>query len=309
MRQNIANVAALIAACHSKSCAPPPIGKGGSDKGPGGNSAAVLRNAFLGGGPALNVAKKVLESAAPKPKPLKPFEKASNAREMARRLVADVARRENNAALLQGQAPNTSAVLTAARVAGVGLIGLPYRLKGPTRTAEKIHDEARKRAKERGIKNVYPGKDTPESIALEKEVAAELKDLLRFTVKVSHDEYGRQGTAVIRELERQGVEIVEVKNSWKPSQQISADRPKTIYQGVNITARGRDGQLMEIQLHTGDSFTTKDVKMHKDYETTRSIDPSVTKNQRRIAYLRNARDSRTIPVPPTALGWTYPTTN
>ena len=288
-------VRALIAACHYKACAPPPVGEGGSV----GNSAPPK----WGGVPFKSLRDDLISGASAKAA-AQAKRDTSYAGQLAKKIVGRAEADEGELALRRSStgAPSTRAVMAAAKAAGADLIGVEYRVKGEARTAEKIESKARKMAKDEGV-DLPPGESKELRHYEERYVREFLDDSLRFTVRVSHDNYPQEATKVLDELKAKGFKVIEADSVWKDPSQIDPSKPQTIYQGTNTVVQDANGRRIEVQFHTAESFHTKDVVMHKDYEIARSDDS--TPMERQAANERMAAASRLISVPPGAVGWTY----
>lgn len=69
-------------------------------------------------------------------------------------------------------------------------------------------------------------------------------DVLRFTVVADPAEYATVVDALLDELRRQGVTVVEVRNTWAGPG----------YRGINVRLLAGVNQRLEIQFHTRDSY-------------------------------------------------------
>jgi hypothetical protein len=133
---------------------------------------------------------------------------------------------------------------------GAKLQGLQYRVKKPASLQRKIED----RAKERGDKNY----------ALS---AEQISDANRYTMIASAENYSSTITGTIDDLRAEGYEAV-VKNYWEENAQ---------YKGVNVALTTPDGDKVELQFHTPESFEVKDQQNHKIYEVWRKLDETSPK--------------------------------
>ncbi len=94
------------------------------------------------------------------------------------------------------------------------------------------------------------------------EAASAISDALRYTVVTDPRRYTQSTRKVLAELEAQGWSL-RVKNFWEDS-----TKP---YQGVNVAALDPNGQPVEVQFHTPQSFDVKNGAMHKLYEEFREV--------------------------------------
>lgn len=97
----------------------------------------------------------------------------------------------------------------------------------------------------------------------------EVKDIIRYTYTAPADEMTEKAMKAIELFRKAGYNTVEIKNSWLDS----ADP----YKGVNTTLRTLEGQPFELQYHTPESFSLKDVEMHTLYEKARLLDKNSEK--------------------------------
>lgn len=180
---------------------------------------------------------------------------------------------EKSARLIRQNAENAEPLITKRmkeleRASGSELVGLEYRLKEVGSISRKISAEA----KENGI-----------SIET---AANRIGDALRYTLVSSPDEYVHVATKALNDLEKEGWKT-RVKNYWLNSQ--------NPYQGINVALVSPDGQKIELQFHTPESFTVKNGEMHKLYEEWRV---SSDDQQRKKLTSQMHRLSNTIQRPP-----------
>lgn len=125
-----------------------------------------------------------------------------------------------------------------AKKRGYKLDGLEFRLKTRESIREKI--EVRRHAK----------------------TVRELKDIIRYTVVSSAENYYDDHKEVLMELLKDGIIPIKISNFW--------DGPG--YKGINCQFE-RGGANFEVQFHTPESLDAK-MKAHKMYEILRLIDPT-----------------------------------
>jgi hypothetical protein len=120
------------------------------------------------------------------------------------------------------------------------LDGLEYRLKSPSSVFEKIY--------------VRP----------EKTPIVDMNDIVRYTEIQNPDKLVSSVQGTISDLEKNGYEIIKLKNTWIDD--------TTPYQGINAQIISPDGQSFELQFHTPESFALKNSEeMHGLYEQTRVL--------------------------------------
>jgi hypothetical protein len=152
-------------------------------------------------------------------------------------------------------------------VSGGELTGLEYRLKGEERFKEKVASEAR---------------DKPEQSV--GRIAEAVPDAVRYTFRFDKDDYVQGCGRVQQRLEARGYALVLRRNSW--------DSPD--YKGINSRWRTPDGQLVEVQFHTPESFAAKQ-ETHGAYEKLRA--PGTTKQERRDLDAYQREVTARVPVP------------
>jgi hypothetical protein len=162
-------------------------------------------------------------------------------------------------------------------VPGSEMVGLDYRLKT---------DDSFKRKLATAIA------DNPDlSIS---EHLADMKDSVRYTMRVDQDGYTAGVQHAVQTLRDQGYEPVKFKNTW------GGDG----YQGINSMWRDPStGHVFEVQFHTAQSFDAKMVT-HELYEQARL--PGVDADTRMALDRQQAEIFGQVPVPPGAAGIAMP---
>ena len=158
---------------------------------------------------------------------------AATAEQEAKRLVTKAKERE----------PELTSMLNGcATEAGGEMVGLAYAVKGEGSLTRKIETEMA----EKGV--------TAE------EAAASMRDVNRYTMQLTEDNFvaGYNGTMEV--LRKQGYEVARVKNTLA--------NPNAEYRGVNTNIKSPDGSVWELQFHTAKSLEVKEVN-HKLYEKQR----------------------------------------
>jgi hypothetical protein len=168
--------------------------------------------------------------------------------------------------------PPVTAALKSLEGDDAKLIGLDFRLKSEGSLHRKIVEDA-----------IYK---PDQSLA---EVAAGIKDSLRYTYQLEPERYAAAVPEKLHALEEQGFLVTKFKNFWGPD---------TAYQGINVNVRTPGGAVFELQFHTADSFVMKDKVNHPLYEEHRL---SSTPPERRAALWQKMIDNQAaMPVPPGA---------
>jgi starvation-inducible DNA-binding protein len=139
----------------------------------------------------------------------------------------------------------TTGMLSIASQNGMEMAGLDYRLKSTASLARKIQADS-----------------ANEGISVE-QAAENISDVQRFTMIADEANYVDKLDSVKSELEAQGYDV-RVKNFWKEGDP---------YQGVNMKLT-KDGKTTELQIHTKESHTIKETKIHPIYEKYREAGTS-----------------------------------
>jgi len=127
-------------------------------------------------------------------------------------------------------------------------IGLKYKLK----TTKSLQDKL--------------SRDMIEEGKPLEQVKNNVSDVLRYTASFPPERLAQGTDGVLKDLQQQGYQIAKLKNTW-PDDKIS-------YKGINVQLVTPDGQKMELQFHTPDSFWLKDDGTHDLYEEMRRPDIS-----------------------------------
>jgi hypothetical protein len=157
-----------------------------------------------------------------------------------------------------------------AEVPGARLAGLEHRLKGMERFKEKVSTELRAKP-ERSTNQIT--KDVP--------------DAVRYTYQFDNYRYTEGYWDVCRQLRQNGYEMDSSRNYWDNAQ----------YKGINTRWRHPAGQLIEVQIHSEQSFSAKQLT-HEAYERIRSSGPSDV--ERGELYDFQSEVTSHVPVPPGA---------
>jgi hypothetical protein len=127
------------------------------------------------------------------------------------------------------------------------LVSLENRLKGITRTDEKIKSDALQD---------YDGDFEA--------AAANIGDSVRYTMKLDESNYSQGVVNTIESLNDAGYKT-RVKNFWQEN---------NTYKGVNAVVTSPNGQIFELQFHTLDSLVVKEIN-HQIYKVTRTGSMSI----------------------------------
>ena len=148
------------------------------------------------------------------------------------------------------------------------LVGLEYSLKGKDRLTEKVSNwmEA-------------------EATLTAEQAFSLVKDAIRYTFEYRDDRYSSGVQADCRRLKAEGFELTELRNSWSNEE----------YKGINSRWRvPENGQLFEVQFHTGSSFRAKQ-ETHPAYEKLR--DPATSEAEQEDAVEFQRQVTARVPVP------------
>ena len=85
-----------------------------------------------------------------------------------------------------------------------------------------------------------------------------VSDILRYTHVFSPEQLADGTNASLSAYEQQGYTIRAVKNTWTD--------PNLPYKGINVRMLSPDGQPLEVQFHTQESFALKSGEMHDLYK-------------------------------------------
>ena len=123
------------------------------------------------------------------------------------------------------------------------LVGFEHRCKGEERIMEKVAAALQEQPDL-----------TPEA------ALSSVKDAIRYTFEYPEDRYTDGVNADVDRLQGEGLEPIELKNSWAAEE----------YKGINSRWRlPEDDQLVEVQFHTRISFEAKQLT-HEAYERIRN---------------------------------------
>ena len=119
--------------------------------------------------------------------------------------------------------------------------------------------EHRRKGEDRLLEKVAAALEEQPSLTSEGALSS-VKDAIRYTLQYSEDHYTDSVQEDIYRLQADGFEPVELKNSWQEEE----------YKGINSRWRvPENGQLFEVQFHTGISFEAKQLT-HEAYERIRN---------------------------------------
>lgn len=162
----------------------------------------------------------------------------------------------------------TSMLQGCAGQVGGEMIGLQYAVKSEESLSRKIKSEML----EKGV--------TVE------EAAASIRDVNRYTMQLTEDNFVSGYNSTMETLRKNGYEVARVKNTLA--------NPNAEYRGVNTNIRNPDGSVWELQFHTAKSLEVKEVN-HKLYEKQRL---DTTSAAEKAALGREmAQNSAAIPTP------------
>ncbi len=161
----------------------------------------------------------------------------------------------------KAEEPKTTAdIVGAGEKNGGKPVGLDYKLKSEESLARKIETD---------------GIDKP------------IKDSLRYTVLFDKDQIADGSANTIKDLESKGYKKIGLKNTFQEG---------AIYKGINSNFETPNGQIIEVQFHTPESFNVKQNVNHPVYEEYRLLDPRDPK----AVELKNQMiaNSDTVDLPP-----------
>lgn len=142
---------------------------------------------------------------------------------------------------IKDEPETTEAMDQVSMATGGRLDGLKYRVKDEESIARKIDSDAA---------------DTGKPLD---EVAAEMNDILRYTMVYPDGRYSASVGKALEALEAQGFKVSNVKNFWEEGD---------IFDGVNLKVVHPKGYEVELQFHTESSLSVKDAS-HNIYKKYR----------------------------------------
>lgn len=98
------------------------------------------------------------------------------------------------------------------------------------------------------------------------QVAGDMNDSVRYTLAYETKDYSTKVLTALTELEKR-FELVKLKNFWKRN--MDEGGVTAGYPGINVTFRGPDGVLFEVQFHTPEGIVAKALET-PNYESRRS---------------------------------------
>lgn len=136
----------------------------------------------------------------------------------------------------------TSMLNGCAKKTGGEMVGLQYAVKSEESLTRKIKTEMA----EKGV--------------TAKEAGASMKDVNRYTMQLTEDNFVNGYNSTMDALRKNGYEVARVKNTLA--------NPNAEYRGVNTNIKSPDGSIWELQFHTAKSLEVKEIN-HKLYEKQR----------------------------------------
>ncbi len=149
--------------------------------------------------------------------------------------------------------------------------GLEFNVKTADSLARKIGTDAL----DRGI--------------TEEQAAAQIADVLRYTMTFEPGDYAARVQAAADRLQALGYRFAKVKNTWDPA---------APYRGLNTQIVSPSGQVFELQFHTPESFDLKQ-ENHAAYEAARILPDGDPQRAQLVAEM--ASRSAALELPPGAL--------
>jgi hypothetical protein len=151
---------------------------------------------------------------------------------------------------------------------GGELVGLEFCRKGQDRLKEKVAEKLRNepdRAPEEAVRGIH--------------------DAIRYTVRLSREDYVSGYTDVSQCLAERGYTMFHCKNQWRGAE----------YKGINTRWMTSEGQRFEVQFHTSESYHAKQEVTHGAYERIRNR--LTTDSEREELEVFQREVSSWIPVP------------
>ena len=171
-----------------------------------------------------------------------------------------------------------------ARSLGAELDGLKFSVKDRDSMARKVRGK------------IIKAQEVGDNLTVEEVLETEIRDANRYTMILDTSAYGDDVGRFVADLRQRGYSFSDDnwRNSWS---RFDEDGDRRSYRGLNINMRSPDGDLIEVQFHTKESFATKQ-KNHKMYEEERL--PDTPPERRAELRGRMAANMDNIPDP---VGW------
>lgn len=171
-----------------------------------------------------------------------------------------------------------------ARRLGAQLDGLAYSVKGRDSMERKVRTK------------MLESRDVGDARSAEEIIAEDIRDANRYTMIVNTESYGDDVARFVSDLRSRGYSFSDDlwRNTWS---KVDEDGNPRAYRGLNVNMRSPDGDLIEIQFHTKESFATKQ-KNHKMYEEQRLPETSAERKAELAGRMAANMDSLPDPV-----GW------
>lgn len=165
----------------------------------------------------------------------------------------------------------TKAMTAVAASQGNTMAGLDFKLKSQDSLARKIATDAM-------AQNITT-----------QHAASAITDAVRYTMVAKPANYTSSAMATVQQLRGEGYTL-QVKNYWQKGD---------AYQGINIAAKSPSGTKFELQIHTQQSFESKNTVVHPLYEKYRASTDMSTKVK---LWNQMTSIADALPVPPDVLG-------
>lgn len=175
-----------------------------------------------------------------------------------------------------------------AREMGAELDGLEFSVKGRGSMARKVKSKY----------NSAIAKGDPKTVR--EIVEEEIRDANRYTVILDTASYGDNLEEFVAAFRARGYSFSADywRNTWSKTRKITRDGVEievpNDYRGLNVNMRSPDGDLIEVQFHTKESFATKQIN-HDLYEEAREEGVSAARKAELEAI--QARNAAEIPDP------------
>lgn len=171
--------------------------------------------------------------------------------------------------------PKITEIMTSFESDNCIVLGTENKLKSIERIAEKMISISNEK-----------------NITLEK-ASSKINDTLRYTLVIEPSDYTEKVLEVLLKFKNEGYAIVKAANTWD----------NDTYKGVNTFIKAPNGTIFEIQFHTPDSYTVKDIETHMYYEIERNDYASET--DKALANEIQKIYTSTISIPDNILGFNF----
>ena len=133
-----------------------------------------------------------------------------------------------------------------------------------------------------------------EGIPFEQAAREKIGDAVRYTLECDEGVYTESVIPSLKALEAKGYKVLKFKNTWGENQS---------YQGINTNLLSPEGQQIELQFHTYDSW---DVKEHANHAMYKKWDqPTTPRAEKEVLHKKMVENQNKVPKPRGVEGLTW----